>query len=293
MVGNDHYSQAGQPVLTLDQSRVQLSIWSIMASPLIMSNDLYTVPDDYRKLLLNADMIGVNQDVLGQPGWRDHVIPISSISGMDDGSGGGSGDVVEVWIRPLSGERLAICLYRPTSSTLSQISNDSSVSVDVLSLFVRAQAHVQSLLLPSTFLSASKMAQILGRQRSAANNHHQDTATYRHLESLEKKDDSEHDHRGDDEKSEDDDDSFPKVSLRNRNNNNNSNLRIQVVMIADIWKTNPWSLEQEEEHANQSLVLNVAALRPTSCAFFVVGLATNTTTTASTTTTTTTARDQV
>lgn len=115
MAGNDHGSVDGKPVLTLEQAKIQLSIWSIMASPLIMSNDLRTVPVEYRDILLNKDMIAVNQDPLGQAGKR--------VSKRKE-------DGLEIWIRPLSGNRVAVVLYNP--NTGQERPSELDVSVDLL-----------------------------------------------------------------------------------------------------------------------------------------------------------------
>lgn len=64
LAGDDHYGY----VLTQGVARIQLSVWSIMAAPLIMSNDLRTVTQEYRDILLNKEIIAVDQDVLGKAG---------------------------------------------------------------------------------------------------------------------------------------------------------------------------------------------------------------------------------
>jgi len=117
MAGNDHNSVDGKPVLTLDQAKIQLSIWSIMASPLIMSNDLRTVPAEYRKILLNKDMIAVNQDPLGQAGKR--------VTKRKE-------DDLEIWVRPLSGNRMAVVVYNPNSR--DERSTDVGLAIDLLQL---------------------------------------------------------------------------------------------------------------------------------------------------------------
>ena len=61
--------------LSYDQEKVQMALWSIMASPLLMSNDLRTVPADSKALLQNKGAIAINQDALGIEGTR-----ISSVS---------------------------------------------------------------------------------------------------------------------------------------------------------------------------------------------------------------------
>ena len=83
----------GETCITHDEARIQMAIWSIMASPLIMGNDLRTVDEENRETLLNKDAIAVSQDPLGKPGYR-----LSS-----------KGDA-EVWFRQLQHKDMAIVL---------------------------------------------------------------------------------------------------------------------------------------------------------------------------------------
>lgn len=50
----------GNGGLNLDESKTQMAIWSIMASPLIMGNDLRKVSGDFKAILLNKEVIAVN-----------------------------------------------------------------------------------------------------------------------------------------------------------------------------------------------------------------------------------------
>lgn len=54
--------------LSFEQSKAQLSVWAILAAPLIMSVDLKSVRPELRDLLLNKDVIEINQDPLGKQG---------------------------------------------------------------------------------------------------------------------------------------------------------------------------------------------------------------------------------
>ena len=56
--------------LSYDQQRVQMAMWCIMASPLLMSVDLRTIHPDSKVLLQNKNAIAVNQDPLGIQGKR-------------------------------------------------------------------------------------------------------------------------------------------------------------------------------------------------------------------------------
>merc|ERR1711971_773993 len=66
LCGDDH---GGKP-MSVNQCKIQMSIWSIMAAPLIMSNDFRTVTAEYKELLLNAEVIAVDQDPKGLSGHR-------------------------------------------------------------------------------------------------------------------------------------------------------------------------------------------------------------------------------
>ncbi|KAL7074986.1 hypothetical protein ACQ4LE_006182 [Meloidogyne hapla] len=56
---------AGNPEITPSQAQVQLSVWAIWSAPLIMSNDLRTISNENKKILLNKNVIAVDQDPLG------------------------------------------------------------------------------------------------------------------------------------------------------------------------------------------------------------------------------------
>lgn len=79
--------------LSLDQSRSQFSIWSILAAPLLLSSDLRTLTPQQKEILLNKHVIAVNQDELGKLGKR--------VITSDDKK-------IEVWTKELSGGSYAI-----------------------------------------------------------------------------------------------------------------------------------------------------------------------------------------
>merc|ERR1712130_474929 len=92
LCGDDH----GGPtkVMTVAECKTQMSIWSIVAAPLIMSSDLRTVTKEYREVLLNKEVIAVNQDPKGFAGKR--------ISGKEN---------QQVWARSLGDGSVAVALY--------------------------------------------------------------------------------------------------------------------------------------------------------------------------------------
>lgn len=60
--------------LSYDQSRAQMALWSVLASPLFMSVDLRTIRPEMRSILQNKNVISVNQDPLGIQGRRVYKV---------------------------------------------------------------------------------------------------------------------------------------------------------------------------------------------------------------------------
>jgi alpha-galactosidase len=56
--------------MSADEDRAHLSIWSMMASPLILGNDLRSMPDATRKMLTRREVLSISQDRLGVQAWR-------------------------------------------------------------------------------------------------------------------------------------------------------------------------------------------------------------------------------
>lgn len=66
--------------LSYEESKSQMAMWAILAAPLIMSNDLRSIKDDYKDILLNEAVIAVNQDPLGIQGLRVHKVSWPQVS---------------------------------------------------------------------------------------------------------------------------------------------------------------------------------------------------------------------
>ena len=86
--------------LNYEQSRSQFAIWSILAAPLLMSNDLRNISDQAKEILLNKEVIAVNQDKLGIQGQRVKQLKTS-----------------ELWVKPLYDETRAVVLFNRNSTT--------------------------------------------------------------------------------------------------------------------------------------------------------------------------------
>lgn len=82
--------------LSYGQSQAQMALWSVMAAPLIMSVDLRTIKPWFGELLKNKNLIAINQDKLGAMGKK--FLTVRN---------------VQVWSKPLSGDRTAFVIYNP------------------------------------------------------------------------------------------------------------------------------------------------------------------------------------
>ena len=86
--------EIGNGGMTDDEYRTHMSLWSILAAPLLAGNDLRNMTRTILGILTNREVIAVDQDKDGKQGRR-----IAK-----------SGDQ-EVWVRPLSGGAQAIGLF--------------------------------------------------------------------------------------------------------------------------------------------------------------------------------------
>ncbi len=80
--------------LAPNEQVTQMTLWAIIAAPLLLSCDLTQLGAFDKALLMNDEIIEINQDVLGQQGNRRAI----------DGR-------TEVWARPLSDGTLAVGLF--------------------------------------------------------------------------------------------------------------------------------------------------------------------------------------
>ena len=86
--------EIGNGGMTNTEYRTHMSLWSLLAAPLLAGNDLRTVSPDILDILTNKEVIAVDQDPLGKQARR-----VSK-----------DGDL-EVWARPLSGGAYAAGLF--------------------------------------------------------------------------------------------------------------------------------------------------------------------------------------
>ena len=86
--------EIGNGDMTEDERRTHMSLWAILAAPLMAGNDLTRMSETDRRILTNRDVISIDQDPLGAQGNRLYQ----------------SGDI-DVWTKPLSGDRVAVGMF--------------------------------------------------------------------------------------------------------------------------------------------------------------------------------------
>jgi len=86
--------EIGNGRMSADEYRTHMSLWALLAAPLLAGNDLSKMGAADRQILTNREAIAIDQDTLGKQGDRLY----------QDGD-------LDVWSRPLSGGRVAVGLF--------------------------------------------------------------------------------------------------------------------------------------------------------------------------------------
>lgn len=88
--------------LSANQDRAHFTMWCMMASPLILGNDVRNMSDETKAILTNRDLIAIDQDKLGVQGLRFLIR-----------------EGLEYWFKPLSNGDWAMTIFNPTRQSLS------------------------------------------------------------------------------------------------------------------------------------------------------------------------------
>jgi alpha-galactosidase len=91
--------EIGNGGMTADEYRTHMSLWSLLAAPLIAGNDLRTMTDETKSILMNTEVIAIDQD----PEYK----PVTSLS-SDAG--------IEVLMRPLHDGSVAVGIFNRTAT---------------------------------------------------------------------------------------------------------------------------------------------------------------------------------
>lgn len=88
--------------MTQDEDRAHFSIWAMMASPLILGNDLRSMPDATKNIIGRRDVIAINQDPLG----------VQALRFWSQGQ-------VELWAKPLANDEWAYMILNRGETALN------------------------------------------------------------------------------------------------------------------------------------------------------------------------------
>ena len=93
--------EVGNGKLNLEENRTHMSLWALLASPLLAGNDLSQMKPETLAILTNKDVIAIDQDALGKQGDR-----VSEVG------------PVEIWSKPLKGGDVAVGLFNRDDTPL-------------------------------------------------------------------------------------------------------------------------------------------------------------------------------
>ncbi len=103
-IGNGH--------MTTDEYRTHMSLWSMLASPLLAGNDVRSMTQQIKEILLNKDVIAIDQDSLGKQATRV----------AKDGD-------IETWTKPLADGGVAVAVFNHGASPTKVTVKSSAVHV--------------------------------------------------------------------------------------------------------------------------------------------------------------------
>ena len=108
--------EIGNGGMTADEYRTHMSLWSLLAAPLIAGNDLRDMTEETKSILMNAEVIAIDQDPQYKP-----VVQVSSTGGsaaaaVSEGAQGASEGGIEVLMRPLHDGSVAVGLFNRTGA---------------------------------------------------------------------------------------------------------------------------------------------------------------------------------
>jgi alpha-galactosidase len=111
--------EIGNGKMTEDEYKTHMSLWVLLAAPLLAGNDLSKMTDIDKSILMNKEAIAIDQDSLGKQGDRLYE----------------SADL-DVWTKPLSGGRVAVGLFNRSWSV-------RDVSVDLAMIGFKSGATIR------------------------------------------------------------------------------------------------------------------------------------------------------
>jgi alpha-galactosidase len=108
--------------------RSHFALWCLLAAPLMIGCDVRVLGDLSREILLNRELIAVNQDALGRPGYRV-------------GQANYNHEMMDVWAKPLVDGSIAVGLFNLGVKGIQRI----PIAWEVLGLHDRRPCQVRDL----------------------------------------------------------------------------------------------------------------------------------------------------
>jgi hypothetical protein len=111
----------GDSELTTEEQRTHMTLWAMLAAPLLLGNDIRALTSETRDIILNPDVIAVDQDPLGKQGRR-------AAHDRD----------AEIWTKPLTRGATAVALF-------NRGDDDAAVSATWSQLGLAPEQHIRDL----------------------------------------------------------------------------------------------------------------------------------------------------
>ncbi|HTB97420.1 MAG TPA: glycoside hydrolase family 27 protein [Terracidiphilus sp.] len=92
--------EIGNGGMNADEYRTQMSLWAMLAAPLLAGNDLSRMDETTKSILMNKEVIAIDQDTLGVQGSRQGPL--------------------QVWVRPLANGAKAVALFNFVTDDVPQ-----------------------------------------------------------------------------------------------------------------------------------------------------------------------------
>jgi alpha-galactosidase len=101
-IGSPDISAYGIP--SLEEMRANFTMWTMLAAPLILGDDLRSLTPALRQILLNPRLLAVDQDSLGHQGYT-------------------IGQKEKLWLRPLSNRQYAVAMFNRSAVGVRMFTN--------------------------------------------------------------------------------------------------------------------------------------------------------------------------
>jgi alpha-galactosidase len=99
--------EIGNGAMTDTEYKTHMSLWAILAAPLLAGNDLRSMSPEILAILTNREVIAVDQDKLGRQGQRVWQSALSAAPAANVAPAANQ----EIWTRPLTGGAVAVAFF--------------------------------------------------------------------------------------------------------------------------------------------------------------------------------------